>query len=495
MSQLMNSCGCVFCFLLGGSLGCKAQLGSVARWGVRARTGSSPEGAREAGPAPACGEPPALPRAPGVPARAYGRPLVRPRGWCHARAWAAAHARRVALRCRWRRQRNKCAFAPLEGALRVGRGQSDAPRAQLGVATRHVPTPATGARRGARARRRCRGARCNGISASSGERERIWRDGRGGRGHRAERARGSARPRAVPQSHRMGGRREGSYHARHRVLLVRVRRRARWLDVPPPFLCVGARARAQCRRRLFSRLLTRNLYWERSPSHLGQGESDTAAARTLSLSIDALADDMACVCELAGGGAPIHLVGHSMGGYCALRVASRRPELVASLTLVGSRAQASHPYKLIEVALMSLVVMLFGVIRPIADRLMEMMFGPAWVRNHPEAARKWHAHFAALPRRTLRAVWGVATVRSMSDAELRAIRCPVLVVHGEMDDSVPIDDARVTAARCPELRRVAMLPAVGHTPAIEAPAEVIALLAEFIDESMRLSSPAGGSLK
>eukprot|EP00793_Prasinoderma_coloniale_P002563 PRCOL_00002045-RA len=174
---------------------------------------------------------------------------------------------------------------------------------------------------------------------------------------------------------------------------------------------------------------------------------------------------------------------------------SYEPELVASLTLVGSRAQADHPYKLIEVALMSLVVLLFGVIRPIADRLMEMMFGPAWVRNHPEAARKWHEHFAALPRRTLRAVWGVVTRRSMSDAELREIRCPVLVVHGEMDDSVPIDDARVTAARCPELRRVAMLPAVGHTPAIEAPAEVIALLAEFIDESMRLSSPAGGSLK
>ena len=84
-------------------------------------------------------------------------------------------------------------------------------------------------------------------------------------------------------------------------------------------------------------------------SHLGQGDSDTPEARGFSLSIDALADDMADVCEAAGGGAPVHLVGHSMGGYCALRVASRRPELVASLTLVGSRAQAEHPFKLVEI--------------------------------------------------------------------------------------------------------------------------------------------------
>ena len=142
---------------------------------------------------------------------------------------------------------------------------------------------------------------------------------------------------------------------------------------------------------------------------------------------------------------------------------------------------------------MSLVVVIFGT-PPIVTKLMAMMFGPAFVRKQPAAARDIQAHLAALPRRILRAVWGVITRGAVSDADLRAIQCPVLIVHGELDASVPIEHARETAARLPSLRRVATLPGVGHTPAVEAPAETTSLIAEFIDESICEAPPAAGSI-
>ena len=54
---------------------------------------------------------------------------------------------------------------------------------------------------------------------------------------------------------------------------------------------------------------------------------------------------------------------------------------------------------------MSLVVVIFGT-PPIVTKLMAMMFGPAFVRKQPAAARDIQAHLAALPRRTLRAPAG-----------------------------------------------------------------------------------------
>jgi pimeloyl-ACP methyl ester carboxylesterase len=44
--------------------------------------------------------------------------------------------------------------------------------------------------------------------------------------------------------------------------------------------------------------------------------------------------DLELVVERAG--APVHLVGHSLGGYLSLVLALRRPELVRSLTLIAS---------------------------------------------------------------------------------------------------------------------------------------------------------------
>jgi pimeloyl-ACP methyl ester carboxylesterase len=65
----------------------------------------------------------------------------------------------------------------------------------------------------------------------------------------------------------------------------------------------------------------------------GHGDADRpelAAGYSSELAITDLFD------EVARAGPPVHLVGHSLGGFLSLAVALRHPEVVSSLTLVAS---------------------------------------------------------------------------------------------------------------------------------------------------------------
>lgn len=74
------------------------------------------------------------------------------------------------------------------------------------------------------------------------------------------------------------------------------------------------------------------------PGHGGNIEPLPAEVFTPAGGVAALLDVM--------GAKPVHLVGHSLGGLLSLTLALRRPELVASLTLIASgpgfRDEAAH---------------------------------------------------------------------------------------------------------------------------------------------------------
>jgi 2-succinyl-6-hydroxy-2,4-cyclohexadiene-1-carboxylate synthase len=225
------------------------------------------------------------------------------------------------------------------------------------------------------------------------------------------------------------------------------------------------------------------------PDLPGHGESARASsyslaelARVLGAWLDAL--------ELPR----VDLLGHSMGGMLALRVALAEPARVASLVLMSTSAQ---PLAQLDKAVFALgarvaresgTEALFAALRARAvqdpdrgeaDRRLEREWGPErfwrWRRERivaldPEA-------FAAL---------GPALVEAEPlEGRLREIRCPTLVLVGALDRDF-LAPSDVLARGIPGARLV-VIPGAGHQPQLETPAAWLAALREHL---VRVRGPA-----
>ena len=123
--------------------------------------------------------------------------------------------------------------------------------------------------------------------------------------------------------------------------------------------------------------------------------------------------------ELTG---PVHLLGNSFGGTVAFGLAARRPEQVVSILAVES-----------EPASPAWAAKLDGLLRR-AERELPQDATLAWVTE------QHGAHTARLARSASRLLSGTTLARDIpasllpAEAELRAIRCPVLAVYGTESD-------------------------------------------------------------
>lgn len=211
--------------------------------------------------------------------------------------------------------------------------------------------------------------------------------------------------------------------------------------------------------------------------HRGQGRSAVAAD---GYDMDSLAADAIALLERIDAG-PVHLVGLSMGGFVAMRVALARPDLVRSLVLIGTSAEPEAPEKLPRYRLLRHVARWFGL-RPVLGRLMPILFGPAFLADPARAAdrREYRGRLAGNDRvGILRAVDGVLSRAGIVD-RIAAIRVPTLVLVGADDVATPPAKARAIAASIPGARLVE-IPGVGHTSTLEAPVAVNEALIAFLD--------------
>ncbi len=210
--------------------------------------------------------------------------------------------------------------------------------------------------------------------------------------------------------------------------------------------------------------------------HRGQGRSKADVAR--SISMETCTDDAIALIQDLGLG-PCHFAGLSMGGFVAMRIAARRPELLRSCILLETSADPEPPLSRRKYQLMSAM---FRTLGPgvLAGSIMKVMFGESFFTDPSKAAlaKAARAELVGLRRDVWRAVNGVLERDGVYE-EIVQIRLPTLVIVGEEDRATVPAKAERIAARIPGAKLV-RIPRAGHTSSVEQPEAVSDSIERFL---------------
>lgn len=192
--------------------------------------------------------------------------------------------------------------------------------------------------------------------------------------------------------------------------------------------------------------------------------------------MDTLSDDAAALIE-ALELERCYVAGNSMGGFVALRLAARRPDLVSGCIVMGSSGEAE--YKLAEFKPLVDAMAAQGT-APVVDTLMYIMFGDASLADPEKAEERafWRQYMHDLGPDIARSAYGVINRPGVLD-ELTDTPVPILVLAGEQDHAYEAALSRNIAGKV-KRGYVQVVPQAGHSVALEQPQIVNRYIAEFI---------------
>jgi len=211
--------------------------------------------------------------------------------------------------------------------------------------------------------------------------------------------------------------------------------------------------------------------------HRGQGQSEVSGP----FDMDSLSEDAAeLIKELCDG--PVHFAGLSMGGFIGMRLASRFPDLIKSLILLGTSANAEPVENLPKYKKLNGIVKWFGVVPPVATKVMKIMFAESWLSDplNSDKIVFWKSELKSNKRNVTGAVEGVIYRRGIEN-ELGDITCPTLVIVGDEDVATTPVKAKFIqmSIRKAKLHRI---PGAGHSSCIEKPKEINRLIGDWLIE-------------
>jgi pimeloyl-ACP methyl ester carboxylesterase len=186
------------------------------------------------------------------------------------------------------------------------------------------------------------------------------------------------------------------------------------------------------------------------------------------------AEVVARLIEAECGGRPVTLVGISLGGWLATRLALERPELVSRLILIDAGGYRDQDWDEIQRLVR---------VRTLADvaRLYRALFVKApWMMRVSQAG-----FFKAYTSQAVTGVLdGLTEADTFNDEDLGRLRMPTALIWGEKDGLFRVEAARAMAAALPNAT-LQVLPDCGHAIHIECPERLAAALQRVRSQAPR----------
>ncbi|QKG25427.1 alpha/beta fold hydrolase [Actinomadura verrucosospora] len=194
-------------------------------------------------------------------------------------------------------------------------------------------------------------------------------------------------------------------------------------------------------------------------------------------SVDAMADDIAHL--FRGLGLRRAVVGGlSMGGYVAMALCRRHPDLVLGVVLASTRAGADTPAVRETRLRQADAIDRDGTVQVLLDEVLPGLVGPTTYRQRALVYGRVRGLVQATPPPA--AAWAQRAMAARPDAfeTLRGLKVPALVMAGDEDTIATEDEARAMADALPNAELL-VIPRAGHLCAVEQPDLFNQAVAEF----------------
>lgn len=172
-------------------------------------------------------------------------------------------------------------------------------------------------------------------------------------------------------------------------------------------------------------------------------------------------------------------IGHSMGGYVALELAKQSPECLLGLGLLHSHPYADSKEKISNRLKTIRFVEKHGI-APFAGQFVRNLFPPAFVEEQKALVEEL-IHQTSLQHSDAVVAASKAMIERQDNSALLAqVPFPVLMVVGTADKAIaPAHSWQQLSL--PSTASVHILEGVGHMAHVEAPAETLEIVVDFLE--------------